>query len=343
MEYANVRGVRDFGRGDYLVDPAWQGGFKMLGASTTSSPASTRGSSTSRRSSSSRRWRRTGDLRRPLRLPAGALDDYFQMWRAGMKELAKVDDVWMKISGLGMSDPHWTVDSFRPWVLGSIETFGVEARSCSAPTGRSTACSAPTRTSSTPTPRSSRASAGRADRDVLRQRREAVPDMTAHEGGDELPPASVTGTHHVGMKRRRPRRGAGVLGRVSRPSGALAHGARQALSRPPRRLSGSGAWMQPSSTCPAVASSSCSSTGRRQEAPPRRHRQSRQRPHLPVGLGLRRGLEARGRLRREADRRGRAGRGDRRAEQGRAGRLSPHPRRHHAGVSPAAAERGSMR
>jgi predicted TIM-barrel fold metal-dependent hydrolase len=32
----------------------------------------------------------------------------------------------MKISGLGMMDRRWTVDSLRPWVLGSIEAFGVD-------------------------------------------------------------------------------------------------------------------------------------------------------------------------------------------------------------------------
>ena len=30
MEYANVRGIRDFGRGRYLVDTAWRAGFKHL-------------------------------------------------------------------------------------------------------------------------------------------------------------------------------------------------------------------------------------------------------------------------------------------------------------------------
>ena len=29
-EYANVRGIRDFGKGRYLVDPAWRAGFKFL-------------------------------------------------------------------------------------------------------------------------------------------------------------------------------------------------------------------------------------------------------------------------------------------------------------------------
>ena len=30
----------------------------------------------------------------------------------------------MKISGLGMCDPLWTVETLRPYVLGSIDAFG---------------------------------------------------------------------------------------------------------------------------------------------------------------------------------------------------------------------------
>ncbi len=30
MHYANVRGIRDFGNGRYLVDGSWRAGFKHL-------------------------------------------------------------------------------------------------------------------------------------------------------------------------------------------------------------------------------------------------------------------------------------------------------------------------
>ena len=40
--------------------------------------------------------------------------------------MAQAPNAIMKISGLGMGDPRWTVDSIRPYVLGSIETFGVD-------------------------------------------------------------------------------------------------------------------------------------------------------------------------------------------------------------------------
>ena len=56
--------------------------------------------------------------------PQARDDDYFQMWRRAMKELAEVPTIHMKVSGLGMCDPRWTVESIRPWVLSSIEIFG---------------------------------------------------------------------------------------------------------------------------------------------------------------------------------------------------------------------------
>lgn len=41
-----------------------------------------------------------------------------------MKELARVKNVYMKISGLGMYDRRWTIETLRPWVLECIESFG---------------------------------------------------------------------------------------------------------------------------------------------------------------------------------------------------------------------------
>jgi predicted TIM-barrel fold metal-dependent hydrolase len=47
-------------------------------------------------------------------------------WRDWMAELATAPNVAVKISGLGIGDPDWTLDSMRPIVLGSIEAFGPE-------------------------------------------------------------------------------------------------------------------------------------------------------------------------------------------------------------------------
>jgi predicted TIM-barrel fold metal-dependent hydrolase len=52
--------------------------------------------------------------------------DYFQVWCNEMAGLAEAPNVACKISGLGMADHRWTVESIRPWVLQCIELFGVD-------------------------------------------------------------------------------------------------------------------------------------------------------------------------------------------------------------------------
>lgn len=50
--------------------------------------------------------------------------EYFDLWRREMTALAEAPNVACKVSGFGMADNHWTVDSIRPWVLHCIEAFG---------------------------------------------------------------------------------------------------------------------------------------------------------------------------------------------------------------------------
>lgn len=50
----------------------------------------------------------------------------YRAWRDGMRRLAGCANVAVKISGLAMFDHHWTVESLRPYVLETIDTFGVE-------------------------------------------------------------------------------------------------------------------------------------------------------------------------------------------------------------------------
>lgn len=47
-------------------------------------------------------------------------------WREGLAALAQRPNVACKISGLAMVDRAWSVESFKPFVLQVIETFGVE-------------------------------------------------------------------------------------------------------------------------------------------------------------------------------------------------------------------------
>jgi predicted TIM-barrel fold metal-dependent hydrolase len=50
----------------------------------------------------------------------------WRAWREGLRTLAACPNVSVKISGLGMFDHHWTVESLRPCVLEAIDAFGVE-------------------------------------------------------------------------------------------------------------------------------------------------------------------------------------------------------------------------
>ena len=122
----NMRGIRDFSYGDFLVAPDFQRGFALLEKyNLVSSIAVT--------------WREMEKLRDLANtfpnviivvdhtgLPEERTDEYFALWQGGVAVASACDNVRWKISGLAMSDQNWTVDSIRRWVLASIETFGVD-------------------------------------------------------------------------------------------------------------------------------------------------------------------------------------------------------------------------
>jgi predicted TIM-barrel fold metal-dependent hydrolase len=123
---ARLRGIRDFGVGDYLVDPAWQRGFARLEAHALVCDLDCV-------------WEHMGkarDLARtapgvPLILdhagyPRERTPEYFANWRRGISTLAEAESAYCKISGLGMGDNDWTVASIRPWFEHCLEAFGVE-------------------------------------------------------------------------------------------------------------------------------------------------------------------------------------------------------------------------
>jgi predicted TIM-barrel fold metal-dependent hydrolase len=124
MAYANVRGLRDFGPGEYLVNPAWQAGYKLLARHNLVCCLDTR----------LVRFPRVLALARKVPdvimtidhcgIPERRDESNLQAWRRGVKALAEAPNIWMKISGLGMGDHRWTIESLRPRVLGAIEAFG---------------------------------------------------------------------------------------------------------------------------------------------------------------------------------------------------------------------------
>ena len=125
-EFDNMRGIRDFSHGDYLVSPDFQRGYALLEKHDLIA-------------SIAAQWQDMEKLRDLAQMfpgiqividhaggPMERTPEYFENWRLGMARAAEADNIICKISGLGMGDNSWTVDSIRPYVLHCIDTFGVD-------------------------------------------------------------------------------------------------------------------------------------------------------------------------------------------------------------------------
>lgn len=57
-------------------------------------------------------------------MPVDRSPEDVAQWRSGLKTLAAIPHVSIKMSGLGMCDHKWTVESIQPFILTMIEIFG---------------------------------------------------------------------------------------------------------------------------------------------------------------------------------------------------------------------------
>jgi len=126
MEYANMRGVRDFGQGDYLSDETWQKGYGLLAKYGLVFCLDVLPENLSKARALAERYPDVVLCIDHAGFPRQRDDAYFELWRRGMEEAAGAPNTVVKISGLGMCDNRWTVDSIRPWVEACIEAFGTE-------------------------------------------------------------------------------------------------------------------------------------------------------------------------------------------------------------------------
>lgn len=126
LQFANVRGIRNFGEGDYLMDPAWRRGFAELGPRNLVACIDTRVERAGKILDLANTFPETILCIDHCAIPIGRDAASFKAWRKAMDVMASSDNVVMKVSGLGMGDPAWTIDSIRPYVLGSVEAFGVD-------------------------------------------------------------------------------------------------------------------------------------------------------------------------------------------------------------------------
>ena len=124
--YPNVRGIRDFSEGDYLVDPDFHRGYALLQRLDLVASLDVKWENMAKMRDLAGKFPNVRAVLDHCGFPEERTDEYFESWRKGITTLAEAENVVCKISGLGMVDWSWTVDSIRPWILHCIDAFGPE-------------------------------------------------------------------------------------------------------------------------------------------------------------------------------------------------------------------------
>lgn len=125
-EFRNMRGIRDFGQGDYLVDPAFHRGYAHLEKYGWVCDLDCFWENFHKARALAEQFPNIVLVLDHAGFPQERTDEYFANWSRALHDLAGADNVVVKISGLGMRDERWTVDSLRPWVHECLEAFGTD-------------------------------------------------------------------------------------------------------------------------------------------------------------------------------------------------------------------------
>jgi predicted TIM-barrel fold metal-dependent hydrolase len=135
--YRNLRGIRhianwhkdarfSFTDHDFLSDPAWRAGFKLLRKHDLSFDLQIYPNQMGEAAELAARNPDTLIVLNHAGMPVERDEAGLAAWRAGLKRLAAEPNVVAKISGLGMVDHRWSEATIRPFVLGVIDEFGVD-------------------------------------------------------------------------------------------------------------------------------------------------------------------------------------------------------------------------
>ena len=114
-EYPVLRGVRDLRYDGYLSDAAWERGFALLAGTGLVCCMDPLLEHMSHAATLIAAHESVAVCIDHASYPRRRDDDYFRAWRDGMRAIARNPNAVVKISGLGMVDHAWTVDSIRPW------------------------------------------------------------------------------------------------------------------------------------------------------------------------------------------------------------------------------------
>lgn len=125
-EYENMGGIRDFSYGDYLVEPDFHRGCALLEKYNLVVSIAAQWQDMEKLVALASKFPNIPIVIDHAGVPEERTPEYFENWKSGMQTAATAENVICKISGLGMADHDWTVESIRPYVLHCIEAFGVE-------------------------------------------------------------------------------------------------------------------------------------------------------------------------------------------------------------------------
>ena len=124
LAYPVTRGVRDFFAADSLGEPGYRKGYALLERYGLVASMNVGLEHMEAVRDIARAFPNIPAVVDHCGLPESRMDEYFQAWRQAMSTAAEAENVHCKISGLGMDDWSWTVDSIRPWVRHCIDAFG---------------------------------------------------------------------------------------------------------------------------------------------------------------------------------------------------------------------------
>lgn len=136
-QFPRVRGIRhivnwhpnpkvSFTDHNFLCDSAWVAGFGLLKKYDLSFDLQIYPGQLGDAAALARRYPDTLIILNHTGMPIDRDAAGIATWLDGMKQLAGCNNVVTKISGLGMLDWHWNLESIRPFVLQAIEYFGTD-------------------------------------------------------------------------------------------------------------------------------------------------------------------------------------------------------------------------
>ena len=122
----DFKGIRDFSYGDYLLSSEFRSGFALLEKYNLVSSIAAQWQDMEKLRDLATTYPNILIVLDHAGFPIERNSSYFSNWKNGMASISRLENVICKISGLGMGDNRWTVESIRPYVETCIELFGCE-------------------------------------------------------------------------------------------------------------------------------------------------------------------------------------------------------------------------